>query len=58
MRGDVKLPAEKMPPLAIRPLEGNSICDICGKGRGHGNHKKCSRIRQKRNAHKWENSDA
>lgn len=23
-------------------------CEICGKGRRHGNHKKCSKIRQQR----------
>jgi hypothetical protein len=41
-------------PLFTRPIETPSICDICGRGRGHGDHRKCSRERQKRNAHKWQ----
>lgn len=24
----------------------NGSCDVCGKGRGHGNHDKCSKIRK------------
>lgn len=41
-------------PLAQRYLENPRICDVCSKPRCHGNHKKCSKIRQARNAHKWE----
>lgn len=43
----------KQPPLAVRPLEHNGICDICGKARSLRNHAKCSKIRQQRNAWKW-----
>jgi len=32
----------------MQNLELVSTCDICGKGRGHGNHSKCS---AKRKAH-------
>ena len=41
-------------PLAIRRLELRSRCDVCGNGRSHGSHTRCSKIRQQRNAHKWE----
>lgn len=40
------------PPLAIRRLDLNTTCDICGKPRSCGGnthkHVKCSKIRQKR----------
>lgn len=29
-----------------------SSCDVCGKQRSHGNHQKCSKIRQARNKEK------
>lgn len=45
--------ATKQPrPLAVRALEVHSLCDVCSKYRNHGNHTKCSKIRQARNAHK------
>lgn len=50
--------SNKQPPLAIRSLEGNSICDICGKARSTRKHAKCSKIRQKRHAWKWNEGDA
>lgn len=28
--------------MPMQNLELNGVCDICGKGRGHGNHAKCS----------------
>lgn len=27
-------------------MEWAIVCDVCGKTRAHGNHKKCSKIRQ------------
>ena len=30
----------------MRPLELISTCDVCGSHRAHGNHQKCSKIRQ------------
>ena len=30
----------------MRPLDQQTICDICEKSRGHGNHTKCSKLRQ------------
>lgn len=35
-------------PLDFRKLDLNVICDICGKGRPTGRHRKCSQIRQAR----------
>ncbi len=32
----------------MRPLDCNVMCEICGKARSHGNHKKCSAIRKQR----------
>ncbi|MFG5862741.1 hypothetical protein [Metapseudomonas sp. CR1201] len=34
--------------LSEEGLELVSTCDICHKNRGHGSHKRCSRIRQER----------
>lgn len=31
-------------------LDLTGICDQCGKSRAHGNHKKCSKVRQAFNA--------
>ena len=30
----------------MRPLDLQTICDICEKSRAHGNHTKCSKLRQ------------
>jgi hypothetical protein len=45
---------ERQPPLAIRPIEAQSNCDVCGKHRAHGKHAACSKERQRRHAGKWE----
>lgn len=47
----------RQPPLAIRPLEGNPICDVCGKPRSTRKHSKCSKARQKMHAWKWQEND-
>lgn len=36
----------KQPPLAIRWLECNPKCDVCGVHRSSGDHKKCSKVRK------------
>ena len=30
----------------MRPLDLNVMCDQCNRSRAHGNHTKCSRLRQ------------
>lgn len=35
-------------------LELDVICDQCNKPRAHGNHQRCSRLRQAQNKHRWE----
>ena len=30
----------------MRPLDLNVMCDQCNKSRAHGNHTKCSKLRQ------------
>lgn len=30
----------------MRPLDLETICNQCNKSRAHGNHSKCSRLRQ------------
>lgn len=45
---------ERQPPLAIRGIEVQSTCDVCGKHRAHGKHAACSKARQARHAGKWE----
>lgn len=40
-------------PMNFRALEMPYVCDICGIKRSTGSHKRCSRIRQERNAWKW-----
>lgn len=45
--------ARLQPPLEVRSIQTPQICDICGQKRSIGNHRKCSRIRQQLNAHKW-----
>ncbi|MFY1029110.1 hypothetical protein [Pseudomonas asiatica] len=32
----------------MQPLDLPARCDICGKGRAHGNHTKCSAERKRR----------
>lgn len=39
--------------MPLQDLQLPSICDQCGKHRGHGNHRRCSRQRQAINQHKW-----
>lgn len=34
------------PPLAIRALELDVMCEICGKARPKGKHTQCSKRRQ------------
>ncbi|EOG9964713.1 TPA: hypothetical protein P6M69_000574 [Pseudomonas aeruginosa] len=34
--------------IATVGLELDSACDVCGKNRAHGNHKRCSKVRQQR----------
>lgn len=35
-------------------LELDVICDECKKYRAHGNHQRCSKLRQARTSKKWE----
>lgn len=30
----------------MRPLDLQTVCDQCNKSRAHGNHTKCSKLRQ------------
>ena len=30
----------------MRPLDLQTVCDQCNKSRAHGNHAKCSKLRQ------------
>lgn len=32
----------------MQALDLNVMCDVCGKARSHGNHRKCSAERQRR----------
>jgi hypothetical protein len=41
IRRTVRIRSGQMPPLDL-----NTICDKCDKSRAHGNHKRCSRLRQ------------
>lgn len=34
--------------IATQGLDLTSACDICGKNRAHGSHKRCSKVRQQR----------
>lgn len=34
-----------------KPLDLNTICDVCHRGRGHGSHAKCSEVRKQRYKH-------
>jgi len=41
LRRTVQLRSGHMPPLDLQ-----TICDKCNKSRAHGNHEKCSKLRQ------------
>lgn len=41
------------PRLASHSLDLPNHCDICNKARSHGNHQRCSKIRQKRQSAYW-----
>lgn len=45
---------QKRIPMAIRNMDTNPICDICGKHRGTKKHALCSKKRQAINAAKYE----
>lgn len=34
----------------MRPLDLQTVCDQCNKSRAHGNHTKCSKLRQAQSA--------
>ena len=34
----------------MRPLDLQTVCDQCNKSRAHGNHTKCSKLRQAQEA--------
>lgn len=34
--------------ITMQGIELNGICDVCQRDRAHGNHKRCSRIRQEK----------
>lgn len=42
------------PRLASHSLDLPNHCDICKKARSHGNHQRCSKIRQQRKSVEWE----
>ncbi len=42
------------PRLASHSLDLPNHCDICNKARSHGNHQRCSQIRQQRQSVHWE----
>lgn len=41
LRRTVRIRAGQMPPLDLM-----TICDKCAKSRAHGNHHRCSKLRQ------------
>lgn len=41
------------PRLASHSLDLPNHCDICKRARSHGNHQRCSRIRQTRQSAYW-----
>lgn len=41
------------PRLASHALDLPNFCDICKKARAHGNHQRCSKIRQSRQSVYW-----
>lgn len=42
------------PRLATHSLDLPNHCDICNRSRSHGNHQKCSKIRQEKQSPAWE----
>ncbi len=42
------------PRLASHSLDLPNHCDICNRARSHGNHQRCSQIRQQRKSVEWE----
>ncbi|NBB06708.1 hypothetical protein [Pseudomonas monteilii] len=42
------------PRLASHSLDLPHHCDVCNKARSHGNHQRCSKIRQARQSAYWE----
>ncbi len=42
------------PRLASHSLDLPNHCDICARTRSHGNHQKCSKIRQQTKSTEWE----
>lgn len=42
------------PRLASHSLDLPNHCDICNKARSHGNHQRCSQLRQQRQSAYWE----
>lgn len=42
------------PRLASHSLDLPNHCDICNKARSHGNHQRCSKIRQRRQSAFWD----
>lgn len=41
------------PRLASHSLDLPNHCDICNKARSHGNHQRCSQLRQRRQSAYW-----
>nr|WP_286777836.1 hypothetical protein [Pseudomonas sp. UBA2311] len=44
---------EIRPRLASHALDLPNHCDICNKARSHGNHQRCSKLRQQRQSAYW-----
>ncbi|MBH3308894.1 hypothetical protein MXB02_09935 [Pseudomonas mosselii] len=44
---------QSRPRLASHSLDLPNYCDICQKARSHGNHQRCSKIRQTRQSAFW-----
>lgn len=44
---------QNRPRLASHSLDLPNHCDICNKARSHGNHQRCSKIRQVRQSAYW-----
>ncbi|WP_110972862.1 hypothetical protein [Pseudomonas huaxiensis] len=42
------------PRLASHSLDLPNYCDICNRSRSHGDHQKCSKIRQEQKSVAWE----
>ncbi len=41
------------PGLASHALDLPNFCNVCKKARAHGNHQRCSKIRQSRQSAYW-----